>query len=88
MIWNMTSDLITSLLGIFSILILVILPALIELKIPRDSGPWMILKEEPPLLVFWGSFEIPILDIDGEYPRLELIKKLTEVLSILPELEM
>lgn len=87
MVWNLAPDLITAVLGILSIIIITLLPALIELKSPRDSGPRMILKEELPPLVFGNPFEIPILDIDSEYPCPELIQELTEALSFLPKLE-
>ncbi|MCS7095676.1 MAG: hypothetical protein N3F10_01080 [Candidatus Bathyarchaeota archaeon] len=84
----MTPDLITAFLGVISIIILALLPALIELKSPRDSGPWIILKAEPPPTVLRDSFEISILDIDDTYPCSDLIQKLNEALSFLPELEM
>lgn len=88
MVWNLTPDVITAVLGVISIIILALLPALVELKIPRDSGPWIILKAEPPPTVLNDYFEIPILDIDDEYPCSEIIQELTGALSFLPELEM
>lgn len=73
--------------GVLTFIILMLLPSIIELKNPRDPGPRII--EDSAVL---DGFSMKINSVEGDVER-ELkfdeliVKKVSEVLAILPSLE-
>ncbi|MBX5321012.1 MAG: hypothetical protein QHH12_03565 [Candidatus Bathyarchaeota archaeon] len=73
--------------GVLTFIILMLLPAIIELKKPKDPGP-RIIKD---LIVLCDlDMEInSIIDKDGEEPKLDklILKEVSAILAVLPSLE-
>jgi hypothetical protein len=84
-----TSALIVLFLGPFLILIL-FLPAIVELKKPRDRGPRLIMDKIPtPKLSFlYGIVPLDIVEFDGEKDfDLSLIHSVAAIIEVLPKFE-
>ena len=87
MIPNLTST-IVMLITVTPVLILIMfLPAFIELKRPKDGGPRMITAEIPEINMLTTRF-IPIANIEDEQKfDSSLIQTMAKVISVLPSLE-
>ncbi len=72
--------------GVIIFFFVMLLPALVELKRPRDAGPRMIL-DDVSILRFYGRF-VPLERID-EKTKLEqdVLRKIAEVIAFLPSLD-
>lgn len=74
-------------LGVSAFISIMLLPALLELKKPRDAGPKPIndLALSPHL----GKIEIPLIDIEKSYEKEETvsIKPIINLIAFLPNLE-
>lgn len=69
--------------GALSFILIMLLPALFELKKPRDAGPRKIMDEVvagPPRI------EITSMEKDAEVSQ-DLLRKVSAVISVLPNLE-
>jgi len=83
MVLNPTpTTLIMLIFGVFTFIFMMLLPAFLELKKPRDAGPRTIMN---------NIIAIPQLPtiMEGEKPILDqaLYQKLAEILVVLPNLE-
>lgn len=76
-------------LAVLTFIIVMLLPALIELKKPKDAGPRIMLEDALYLQIFHTSPDIPLLDGDDEKVELnpKIIEKMATVLAVLPKLE-
>lgn len=72
--------------GVFAFIFIMLLPALLELKKPRDAGPRKILENT---IVPLTQTQIIMLEKGEEKIVLDqpVMKKLVDVISILPNLE-
>ncbi|MGQ9538345.1 MAG: hypothetical protein ACUVTE_01990 [Candidatus Bathycorpusculaceae bacterium] len=88
MVPNPTPDsVITLFLGVLTFILIVLLPAIIELKKPKDPGP-RIIKD--PAVSYDLEMRINyIIDEYGEEPKLNrsILKELSAILAVLPSLE-
>ncbi|MDI6690844.1 MAG: hypothetical protein QME50_03120 [Candidatus Bathyarchaeota archaeon] len=74
-------------MGVSTLILIMLLPALLELKKPKDAGPRIILNHANGMQILWKE-AMPILDVDEE--RISdkiLLKKIIDVISVLPNLE-
>ena len=73
-------------LGVSTFIFIMLLPALLELKRPKDAGPRMIVDDanftQPKIR------NMPIVDVEEEqgFDRI-LIKSIADVIAVLPNLE-
>jgi len=73
-------------LGVSTFIFIMLLPALLELKRPKDAGPRMIADDanftQPKIR------NMPIVDVEEEqgFDRI-LIKRIADVIAVLPNLE-
>lgn len=74
-------------IGVSILILIMLLPSIIELKKPRDAGPRIIIDRVYDIQMLWKE-TVPILDVEGERILDKmLIKKIVEVISVLPNLE-
>ena len=69
--------------GALSFILIMLLPALFELKKPRDAGPRKIMEE---IVVGPPRIEITSMETDVEVNQ-DLLRKVSAVISVLPNLE-
>ena len=68
------------------IIVLFFLPALIELKKPKDAGPRLINDNIPKIRI--GALKVPIIDIEEEQKfTYQSTIKIADFLYFLPDLE-
>ena len=80
-----TSTVAFLLLGTPLLIFIMLLPALFELKKPRDRGPRMIMGAFPDLLV--TGFLIANME-EGEIFDLSILRPLAKIIEVLPSLEL
>ncbi|MEM3696647.1 MAG: hypothetical protein QXQ94_03980 [Candidatus Bathyarchaeia archaeon] len=74
-------------LGVSTFILIMLLPSILELKKPKDAGPRIIIDNVSETQTLWKE-AIPITDIEEESAVDKiLVKKIFEVISILPNLE-
>jgi len=80
---------ITLLFGVSVLVFIMLLPALLELKRPRDSGPRTIMDDAPIIQHLKTRRMIPLESIEEEKFRLDqtILKKIADVIAVLPTLE-
>jgi hypothetical protein len=87
MIPNLTSIITILVLGIPILILIMLLPAILELKKPKDEGPRMIMDNisEVQIQVMRRT---PIINIENEQ-RFDsaIIQPLTKIIAVLPNLE-
>ena len=77
-----TFDLI--ILGVSTFILIMFLPALLELKNPKDAGPRKMLEE----IIAWRP-EIGLASMEIEFKASQIIIwKISEIIAVLPNLEM
>lgn len=88
MIPNPTT-LIMLLLGVSIFIFAMLLPALIELKRPRDAGPRIIMEDVIAASCFQARAVITLLSIEEEKFGLDktVVKKIADIIAFLPNLE-
>jgi hypothetical protein len=87
MIPNLTQTILIVVLGTPILFLIMSLPALLELKNPKDSGPRMIMDKVPEFHVQPRLFVV-IANIEGEVKfESSLIPRLSKVIEVLPSLE-
>jgi hypothetical protein len=86
MLPNPTSTFIMLGLGVLTFILIMLLPALFELKMPKDAGPRMI--KDYTLPVNLATKEVLITNLE-EKQGLEqiLVKNIMDAISVLPNLE-
>ena len=87
MIPNLTSIIAILILGIPILILIMLLPALLELKKPKDGGPRMILDNISEVQIQIMRM-IPIASIEDEQKfDSALIQSLAKIIEVLPSLE-
>ena len=74
------------LFGVITFVLTMFLPALLELKKPRDAGP-RIITENSPTWKMWNQLSISIADMEENVLKQAFTGEITNVLSVLPNLE-
>jgi hypothetical protein len=76
-------------IAVLTFIIVMLLPALIELKKPKDAGPRIMLEDALYLQILNASPDIPLLDVDDDKVELnqKIIERMAKVLAVLPMLE-
>lgn len=87
MIPNLTPTVLILVLGTPLLILIMFLPALLELRKPKDSGPRRIMEKVPELRVDPHLF-VAIANIEEEtkFER-SLLSRLTKIVEVLPSLE-
>ncbi|MEM3526685.1 MAG: hypothetical protein QXV37_04645 [Candidatus Jordarchaeaceae archaeon] len=88
MIPNLTA-LIMLIFGVSVFIFVMLLPALIELKKPRDAGPRIIMGDAIAISSFQTQAVIPLLNMEEEKLELDetIINKIAHIIAFLPNLE-
>ena len=87
MIPNLTSIIAILILGTTTLILIMLLPALLELKKPKDGGPRMILDNISEVQIQIMRM-IPIASIEDEQKfDSALIQPLAKIIEVLPSLE-
>ncbi len=69
--------------GASTFILIMFLPALLELKKPKDAGPRRIMEE---VVVYQHSERIDSMEVEFEVDR-NIVRKVSEIISVLPNLE-
>lgn len=70
-------------LGASSFILLMLLPALVELKKPKDAGPRTIMNDAP-----ITQSQIPLANMEEEHKsNKKIINKIASIIATLPNLE-
>jgi len=79
---------ITLIFGVSVFIFILLLPALFELKKPKDAGPRRI-ADDAPATGSWNEDMIPLASIEEEKIRLDkaIVNKLADAISALRNLE-
>ena len=78
---------ITLIFGVLTFIFMMILPALLELKKPKDAGPRTIMDSIPIGQSLVGETTL-IVNMEDDYEFDELLmKKVVDVIAVLPNLE-
>jgi hypothetical protein len=80
------TTLIILLSGVLVFIFIMLLPALLELKRPRDAGPRVII-DNTSFIQSQIRASILVADAEGERFDQALINKISEILAVLPSLE-
>lgn len=74
-------------LGVSTFIFITLLPALLELKRPKDAGPRLIMNDVPVLPPQMRE-SILIVNVEEDY-RFDqtLVKKIADIIAVLPNLE-
>jgi hypothetical protein len=87
MILNLNSVITILLFGTPALILIVFLPAIIELKKPKDCGPRMIMDHVPNgRLVTTPIMHLINIEEDQKFTR-SLFRRLTKIVEFLPNLE-
>ena len=87
MIPNLTSIIAILILGTTTLILIMLLPALLELKKPKDGGPRMILDNISEVQIQIMRM-IPIASIEDEQKfDSALIQPLAKIIEVLPSLD-
>lgn len=70
-------------------MLIMLLPALLELKRPKDAGPRLIMGSITATLQLQTRLIIPLADIEKEELRFDrtTVKKITDIIAVLPNIE-
>ena len=82
-----TSIIALLLLGTPLLLLIMLLPALVELKKPRDRGPRMIMDKIPEMQILVVSLPIANIEEDQRFD-FALLRSLARIIEVLPSLEL
>jgi len=90
MISNPTPTTLTMLLlGVSAFILIMLLPAILELKRPRDAGPRIIMDDAVIAQRFQYREIIPLANMEEERFGLDqtIIKRIIDIIAFLPNLE-
>jgi hypothetical protein len=75
--------------GVSTFILIMFLPALLELKKPRDAGPRIIMDDVIIAQRFRAREIFPLANIEKEKFGLDqtIVKRITDIVSFLPSLE-
>ena len=78
--------LITALIAITTVILLMFLPAIIELKKPKDAGPRLITENFAKIGL--STLKIPIINIEDDWKLdIQSTMKIANFLHVIPNLE-
>ena len=86
MVPNLSSIIALLLLGTPVLILIMLLPALVELKKPKDKGPRMIMDSIPEMQILVMSFPIANIEEDQKFD-ISLLRSLAKIIEVLPSLE-
>jgi hypothetical protein len=74
-------------IGVSTLIFIMLLPSLLELKKPKDAGPKIIMAYAYDMQTLWKE-AMPIIDVEEE-PGFDkmLVNKIVDIIAILPNLE-
>ncbi|MGQ9531076.1 MAG: hypothetical protein ACUVQX_02325 [Candidatus Bathycorpusculaceae bacterium] len=74
-------------IGVSTLIFIMLLPSILELKKPRDAGPRIIIDYAYDIQTLWKNV-MPILDVEEEqgFDKM-LVNKIIDIISVLPNLE-
>lgn len=83
------TTLIMLLFGVSAFIFIMLLPALLELKRPRDAGPRKIMADVIITQCFQARGTIPLASIEEEKFGLDqtIVKKIVDIIAVLSNLE-
>jgi len=81
-----TSMIALLLLGTPLLIFIMLLPALVELKKPKDRGPRLIMDSIPEMQILVVSLPIANIEEDQKFD-LYLLRPLAKIIEVLPSLE-
>lgn len=84
MVADIPSTFVMVILGVSTFILVMFLPALLELKNPKDPGPRRITKEAS---VWKVETNLASMERDFKVDQ-ALIKKISEIIAVLPNLEL
>jgi|YelNatPaOPRAMG01_1025707.scaffolds.fasta_scaffold18544_6 hypothetical protein len=75
--------------GVITFIVIMLLPALFELKRPKDAGPRIIMDDVIIMQYLSKRRILPLQSIEEEKLGLDqaIIKKITDIIAFLPNLE-
>jgi hypothetical protein len=74
-------------IGVSTLIFIMLLPAILELKKPKDAGPRIIIDYAYDMQTLW-KVAMPILDVEEEIGFNKMLaKKIVDIISVLPNLE-
>jgi hypothetical protein len=74
-------------IGVSTLIFIMLLPAILELKKPKDAGPRIIIDYAYDMPTLW-KVTMPILDVEEEIGFNKMLaKKIVDIISVLPNLE-
>jgi hypothetical protein len=74
-------------IGVSTLIFIMLLPSLLELKKPKDAGPRIIIGYTYDMQTLW-KVSMPIMDVEEErvFDK-TLAKRIVDIISVLPNLE-
>lgn len=73
-------------LGVLVFILIMFLPAIFELRMPKDAGPRIIRDYSSPTSLSMEGILIANLEERGEFDQI-LVKRMVEAINVLPNLE-
>lgn len=86
MIPNLTSALILALIGAPALILVMFLPAFLELRRPRDKGPRMIMNDPHATVTPFNVVTLVNIEEEQRFDQ-SLLQRLVKVIEVLPCLE-
>jgi hypothetical protein len=85
---NPTPTMLMLFLGVSTFILIMLLPALIELKRPKDAGP-RIIENFGAVQYYPTEASIPLVNIEEEQYGLnrKIARRIAEIMAILPNME-
>jgi hypothetical protein len=81
-----SAPIITLILGVATFILIMFLPALLELKKPRDAGPRMIMNDVAARQLQQEMKPLPRIEDEISIDQV-LVKKIADIIATLPNLE-
>ncbi|MEM3622503.1 MAG: hypothetical protein QXR76_01875 [Candidatus Bathyarchaeia archaeon] len=87
MIPNPTPTLMLLTIGVSTLIFIMLLPSLLELKKPKDAGPRIIVGYTYDMQTLWKvTMLIPNVEEEVGFNKM-LVNKIADIISVLPNLE-
>jgi hypothetical protein len=74
-------------MGVSTLIFIMLLPAILELKKPKDAGPRIIIDHVSDMQTLWKEV-MSIVNVEEErgFDKI-LVKKIVDIISVLPNIE-
>ncbi|MGC8896190.1 MAG: hypothetical protein ACP5LB_05440 [Candidatus Bathyarchaeia archaeon] len=74
-------------IGVSTLIFIMLLPSILELKKPKDAGPRIIIDYTYDMQTLWKA-AMPILNVEEEIGFNKMLaNKIADIISVLPNLE-